>query len=149
MQAPSSGAWLMGAVGSHTLGQGAQGEATRTAPQGRGRRQAPLRRGSACGLAGVGGHRWTWGGARLGGEAASVSGSLSGSREVWGDPADLCHRAELQMVTGQEAAAVWIAARPGGEGTGLRAEGHKTAPFSSTGCGDRVPWRRPGPLSTK
>ena len=42
-------------------------------------------------------------GARLGGEAASVSGSLSGSREVWGDPVDLCHRAEMQMVTGQEA----------------------------------------------
>ena len=43
----------MGAVGSHTLGQGAKEEAPRTTPQDRGRRQAPLRRGNACGLAGV------------------------------------------------------------------------------------------------
>ena len=61
---------------------------------------------------------------------------------------NLCHWAELQMVTGQEVAAVWIAARQGARGQDQGQRGSRPSHFPAWAVVTECPGGGPDALST-
>ena len=130
--------------GTRVKGRGYQDHST-----GQGQGQAALRRGDACGLAGVREGQMDMG---------RVCGLEARQLQSWGASAaaercgvtrqNLCHRAELQMVTGQEAAAVWIAARPGARGQDQGQRGTRLSHFLARAAVTECPGWGPDALST-